>query len=470
MAPFIESNRVDTAGPGPAGVNSTIGAWVLAFFIFSIFSSAVDYFLPFLQVVRPSLLAAIVGLVAWILSSRAAPVLKHKVSLMFIALTFWDVISVPFAVWPGGSGHTIIGEWLVTVLTFFLTAGLISNLDQFRKITHVIAYSSIILSIIALKVDALSMEGRLYLPRSRYANPNDLATILLVALPFLCIMALRKGNGLRRPLALCGAIPVLLAIARTGSRSAFIGVCVAVAALFFQVSLSGKLKLAVTGVVVLGVLFAALPGQLVERFTTIFDTSDVVYDQQGGSMLMSAIESSYSRRMLLMDSLTLTYQHPVFGVGLGNFPVAQNDLARSRGERMGQWHVTHNSYTQVSSESGIPGLVLFLLAIFFSFRSISRALSVGRALDSSVGQDICLLAISLRITLLAFLTCGFFASMAYLPILTVLCGLAVALELCVRNISASSIAIPYAPQPMHVFQAIKRPPLRPLPQRLPNRA
>src|SRR4029077_6953419 len=201
-------------------------------------------------------------------------------------------------------------------------------------------------------------------------------------LPFLCVMGMRKGNGIRRPVAVIGAIPVLLVIGRTGSRAAVIGAGVALGMLFLQISIAQKIKLLMGGLLVAGLFFAALPNQLFDRFATIFSASDTVYDVQSTSVLQSAIASSYSRRMLLMDSLILTYQHPVFGVGLGNFSVAQNDLARARGERMGSWHVTHNSYTQVSSESGLPGLVLFLLALLFSFTALSRVLRKARALNS----------------------------------------------------------------------------------------
>jgi len=462
-------NRVNTAGTNQAGLGDVLGFGALAFFLFGIFSSAIDL-IGFLRPVRPALMAAVVGLLAMAFSGRAGQVFKHKVCLMFIALTLWDIICVPFAVWPGGSAHTIIGEWLVTVLTVFLAAGLISNTAQFRKISHVIAYSAIVLSIISLKAGQLSVEGRLYMPGTRYANPNDLAVILLTAVPFLAFMALRSGNGIRRPLALCGAVPILVVVARTGSRGALIGAAVAVGVLFLQVSVAQKLKLLLGGVVTIGVLLTAMPSQLTERFLTIFGGSDTVYDIQKDkdSVLQSAIESSYSRRMLLMDSLTLTYQHPIFGVGLGNFPVAQDNLARARGEMIGNWHVTHNTYTQVSSESGLPGLVLFLFAIFFSFRAISHTIRLGRAANSPEGNEVQMLAVCLRIAVLAFMVCAFFASMAYLPILTVLCGLTIALELCARGLAPATIPPPFVVRPMPSFQAIKRP-LRPIPQQLPRR-
>ncbi len=37
----------------------------------------------------------------------------------------------------------------------------------------------------------------------------------------------------------------------------------------------------------------------------------------------------------------------------------------------GVWRYTHNSYIEVSSETGITGLVLFVLALFFAYRGLT---------------------------------------------------------------------------------------------------
>jgi O-antigen ligase len=429
-------DRVDPETVQPVGLNDAIGFGALVFFLFSVFSSTID-FIGFLHVFHTSRLVAGVGMLCVAVSGRVTAVLKHGVSLMFIALTLWDAACVPFAVWPGGAARILMGDWLVAAFTVFLAAGLVANHRQFPKIAHVIAYASIILAAVALGMNSLSVENRLMLPGSRYTNPNDLASILLTAMPFLGFMAVRTGNGIRRPLALGGAVLILLVVSRTGSRAALIAGAVAMVALFFRIGAMQKVKLVVVGVVAFGILAATLPGQLAERFTTVFGSEDV-YDQPRDEVLRSSIESAYSRRMLLMDSLTVTWEHPVFGVGLGNFPVAQNDLAKARGEAMGNWHLTHNTYTQVSSESGVPGLALFLLALLFSFRAISRVLRMTAASTSPAGRDIRMFAVSLRISLLVFLTCAFFASLAYLPILTALCGLTISLELCTRGFVAAA--------------------------------
>jgi O-antigen ligase len=463
------------ADPAPRlGFPEKTGFCALAFFVFSIFSSAID-FIPFSRQIRPSLLAASVGLLMLGASGRFGVLIRNRVSITLIALTFWFILCVPFAVWPGGAAQTIAGQWLVTLLSLFLAGGLIWNSDQCRKIAHLIGYAAIILSVIALAMNRQSNEGRLALPGSRYENPNDLATILLTALPFLGFMALRKGNGIRRPLGVAGFVPILLVIANTGSRAAMIGAAAAALTVFFTVGFAQKMKLIIAGVIILVVILAALPTHLVKRFSTFFGDENDITQLAGAGRIdertLSTIESSQNRRMLLMDSIALTLQHPVFGVGPGDFPEAQNDLAKARGEVMGNWHVTHNTYTQVSSESGFPGLALFLLAIIFCLSSISRTLRLPIPPGSVAWQDIHMMAATLRVSLVAFLSCAVFASLAYLPVITVLSGLAISLDFCVKNLLAPARPIVSPWRGQQALHSLPRRPLQPLSGRqMPKRA
>jgi len=214
--------------------------------------------------------------------------------------------------------------------------------------------------------------------------------------------------------------------------------------LFFHVRFSTKIKLALIGGVAFILLAVAVPGHLAERFATTLDTDLDVQDQPRDPALRSIIASSRIRRSLLLDSLRIMCQHPFFGVGLGNFVVAQNDLAVARGEHMGYWHVTHNAYTQIASESGVPGFVLFLLALVFSFRAISRTGLDHRGSNSPTAREMHMLVIALRLSLVAYLSCCFFASLAYEPVLSALCGLAVSLELCGRRGAAVTAQAPPA--------------------------
>ena len=75
----------------------------------------------------------------------------------------------------------------------------------------------------------------------------------------------------------------------------------------------------------------------------------------------------------LRTASTLTaVNHPLFGVGPGNFQVAQNwSLHHAVDDPCGLWHVTHNSYTELSCEMGIPGLMIYLIFLLQCWRVLS---------------------------------------------------------------------------------------------------
>jgi len=421
-----------------------LGFATLAFFLFSIFSSAID-FIPYSTVARPSLVAAVVGLLVVGLSGRGAAIFRHKITIVLVALTVWFVAGVPFAIWPGGAVATISTQWLVAFLSLFLTAGLIWNLDQFRKIVNLISYAAIILALIALVLNKRSPDGRLMM-EGRYSNSNDLATMLLISLPFLGFTAMRPDNGVRRLVAAAGFAPILLAVMGTASRGGMVGAAVALLVFFFNVGFAQKMKLMLVVSVGLALVLTIMPGAVAARFASLF--SDQADMSQMDDAALSSFASAQSRKMLLLDSITVSLQHPIMGVGPGNFPVAQNTLALARGEETGDWHLTHNTYTQLSSESGIPGLLLFLAAIVLCLRCISRTLKLPVPPDSSAMRDIRAIALTLRVSLAAFLSCAIFASLAYMPVVTILSGLALALEYCATKQLAA------APPPVRTLRGV----------------
>ncbi len=69
---------------------------------------------------------------------------------------------------------------------------------------------------------------------------------------------------------------------------------------------------------------------------------------------------------------------PLTGVGPSQFANIEGETSREDG-RQGAWQVTpHNAYTQVSSEMGIPGLLIFLAAIIATYRTFKRILLACR--------------------------------------------------------------------------------------------
>ena len=115
----------------------------------------------------------------------------------------------------------------------------------------------------------------------------------------------------------------------------------------------------------------------------------------------SASESAYGsyqqRHELLVTSLHITGEHPLFGVGPGNFQIVS-----------GNWHVAHNSLTELSAEGGIAALLLFLLMVKSSFSNLRRAREYNRD-----HEELNLWFSGLKVAMISLLVGSLFSSIEY---------------------------------------------------------
>jgi O-antigen ligase len=184
--------------------------------------------------------------------------------------------------------------------------------------------------------------------------------------------------------------------------------------------------------------------------------SDEVDDSEmDAEMRESAMGSSQSRKNLLKTSLKFTLQHPLFGVGAGMFPVAEDNEAHDQGRR-GQWLGTHNSYTQVSSELGIPAFLFFVAAIYMATRDSYRLFvkTRGDPRTAEIGS----VALGLHYAMIVYAVTILFEHIAYTVMLPVFGGLVVALVRCSaaeieRRLKAPEVLTMMAPQ----FRTYSRP-------------
>jgi O-antigen ligase len=133
------------------------------------------------------------------------------------------------------------------------------------------------------------------------------------------------------------------------------------------------------------------------------------------------VGSVEARTRLLKASLELTLLNPLLGVGPGQFSPAENDMAVEAGARRGSWQVTHNSYTEVSSEAGIPALLFFVGSMFFSFKGLSRIYRRTKGTPHNMVRNA---AFCLMLSLVGFSVSILFSSMAYRYYLPSLIGIA----------------------------------------------
>jgi O-antigen ligase len=121
-----------------------------------------------------------------------------------------------------------------------------------------------------------------------------------------------------------------------------------------------KIALVAAGVVITLAALTLLPASTRIRLGSVF-----------GSKEAEAADSSASREYLFRMSVKFTFQHPVFGVGPDQFGIFEGKTSRAQGLH-GNWHATHNTYTQVSSECGIPALIFFVAGLVSAMLLVLR--------------------------------------------------------------------------------------------------
>jgi putative inorganic carbon (HCO3(-)) transporter len=225
---------------------------------------------------------------------------------------------------------------------------------------------------------------------------------------------------------------------RTGSRgSELAAVSVAVLAFFLT---RQKLKMAVLTVAVVAVGLLAAPSAALHRLTLLTtDEAPQSIDDVG------AIASGLQRTELFMKSLKLTLANPLFGVGPGQFANAVAGEA-ARDGKWEAWLGTHNSYTQVSSECGIPALLVYITIIVWNFRLNYRLYK--RTVDNPALREIAGLSFCLLAATLVYAVGTTFFHMAYTSQLATLTGLSVALYLSTKSMLGPAHGTQSAPSPI----------------------
>lgn len=194
-------------------------------------------------------------------------------------------------------------------------------------------------------------------------DPNYLAAVLVPAIVLAGGLAVRK-SGWQRILLAVAVVIMAVGLGATRSRggliAAFVACVVALAVWRGRRLLIGSIIALFIGAVA---AFFALSPAAWER---VYNTSK---DSGSGS----------GRLDIWHVALRITEGHPLFGVGLGQFPVVSPHYVNFPGVLtyvgliVDKHIVVHNLYLQLLAESGIIGLLLFLTLIVLSFAGAWRA-------------------------------------------------------------------------------------------------
>jgi O-antigen ligase len=360
-----------------------------------------------------------VALAFAILTGGARDALDGRIGRLLLAFTCWLLISTPFSYWQGGSVDMLRYQWSKSFFVFVIVAGLLRSQNDTQRAMVTIGRGVLVAAVASVFFGVRSAEGRLVASQGVLSNPNDVAQMLLIGLPF-CWLSNKAAGASRsdRLFALASSVLILSAVLVTGSRSGLVAIASLMLVLVLTVSFTRKIKLLLAAAVLLTTASVLLPAEIWMRYLTIWGnrTSGQSWQER------NAFSSNDERQELLKQSLRLTLTHPLVGVGPGVFQVASTIDLNDRGRRA-LWRETHNTYTQISSEAGLPALVVYLAALGICLR---RTYSVWRA-GFGTGQLDAVMAQCLFFSLLAFTVTALFSSVAYHYYFPTLAGLTAAL-------------------------------------------
>jgi putative inorganic carbon (HCO3(-)) transporter len=343
------------------------------------------YSMPFAQIV------AIVLFVAIIFSNEKKRIPVDGVVVCWIVFLLWMVVTTIFSFYPDNS-LTMLEKVLKIQLITFLTMMLMTDSKRIDQLIWIIAMSIGFFSVKGGIFTILTGGGfRVWGPPGSFIEENNaLAVATLMIIPLIVYLyRISEYRWQRYGLAFAGVLSLASAVG-SQSRGALLAI-LAVSAFFW---LKTKTKL-VSGIaiLILGVIgWTVMPQSWHDRM-------DSIQNYQEDSSAMQRINSWKYSINVANDRITggglNSYTHETFAIYAPN---PDNVF------------VAHSIYFSVLGEHGWPGLVLFLLILFLTWRSLSKVIKLTAKEEDSREN---FLARMLQVSLIAYMSGGAFLSLSY---------------------------------------------------------
>ena len=282
-----------------------------------------------------------------------------KLNLVDFAILAFAFIVLLGGVFSAGGSASFVSAalYFALIMGYFLTVNLIRTKEWIRRcIATFLLFASLSAVLGVMQIFTGSMDAS-WLDTERFAdigvritatfdNPNVYATYLLLALPFVPAMFLRKEPSARKvPLTIC-LVLFTVCLVETWSRGAWLGALAALV-LFFLIYSRRSLPYLLVGGALLPVGTLLLPDSIISRFVSIGSASD---------------SSSIYRISAWRGVGRMLGENWLGGIGVGEAAFSAVYPAFSYAGIEGIRH-THNLYLQILSETGIAGLAVFVIVI-----------------------------------------------------------------------------------------------------------
>jgi O-antigen ligase len=313
--------------------------------------------LSYVPMVKIAGILALIALIFGIGEHRAVQKIPiaNKIHLLLFAQM---VFSIPFAVWRGGAFNTVFFRFSKGVIVCLLVAMLVTRFTELRRLFWIQATSLSIMTIVSVvKHDPSGRMGGAL--GGAFENPNDLAINIALNWPLCFAFFLLADKGWKKAVWASAMFVMVIGVVLTYSRSGFLSMMICAAVSLYQFGLKGKrihlLALAAVAPVIFAVVAPAAglyPQVWIARMESTV-LGNIKNSEDRGS--------KEARTELLKISVREMAEHPIAGVGPGNFQI------------FGDWKVAHNTYTEIGAEAGVPALIIFVCLMGCTLWNLRRA-------------------------------------------------------------------------------------------------
>jgi len=355
--------------------------------------------LPWLSFVPWTQLVILAGLIYILLYRKLSLQGGHYLVLMFymiILISAWNsqYPSVSF------SKIDIVGIWLLEMVFF---TNIIKNIRQYWLLTVVLFVILFKMSLFGAKTWAMRGFGftkwGIAGPDGFFSNSGEYSLLMAMLAVWSLAFILRHENKSR----LYYLLPITAVMSVLGASSRG-GQLALIAGLLYLAFVVGRLRIKTLFYIVLSgwLIYQVIPEEQKERFES-----------------MGSDNTSVSRVIYWKSGLDMLQKYPLTGVGYNAFPeyfhdhysflLEKDDFLSSRKE------VSHNTYIQMASNLGYPGIAVYLAMIYLLFRYTRKSLVYAR--DDAQKEETWMVynLYGLEAALVTYLIGSTFMSVGYYP-------------------------------------------------------
>lgn len=335
------------------------------------------------------------------------------------------LLSIPFALNRFLAWQEFNGTFIRCIVMFIVIINVVRTKARLKGLMLLALAAGVWLSVEAVndyRLGLMTVEGYRVGGRGGgiFGNSNDMALFLVTVVP-IAIALLLSSRGVARKLLLgAGALLMVIAILLTYSRGGFIGLFVALTFFAWKAGRRRRLGIVAAGFLIVALFMVTVPSYALRLASILVPSLDPV-------------GSSEARSGELLRSLVVAIRHPIFGIGMGNYAAEMSHRGL----------VTHNSYTQVAAEMGTAALVCYTLFIVTPLKKLGQI--ARETFGAKANSELYYLALGLQASLIGYMICSFFASVAYLWYAYYLIGYAVCLRRIYESESGKAVVVEKKP-------------------------